>query len=185
VVHSWPHSLPRTDRNEHMDPNLPILQRLPDIFDMVLVCEVVPIFNKTTAYFHALLFSKEFCSLRVVVNLEVCPNGHDESDNALEDLGAVRYTKVEKSATRTNIQLQPCRPPWPLNSVTPLAINPPNAPAAVAAEKKIALQVQASKRPSGESHGIHPHAKTTFVPAVPRSNVKVDSREPVKGHRYT
>ena len=105
----------------------------------------MPIINKTTTYFNTFLFLEECRGFGLVVDLEVCPDRYNKGDNPLEDLKrgrrrrGVSLARVCERPRRTKIQLHPKRPAFPLISFTPLAISPPNAPAAVAAEKKIAL----------------------------------------------
>lgn len=73
------------------------------------------------------------------MNLEVRPDSHDKGNKTFEDLVKGQRGPRQSNERLAKIQDHAARPPTPLISEIPRASNPPNAPAAVAAEKKMAL----------------------------------------------
>lgn len=66
-----------------MDPDSPVRERLTNIFEVPLVCKTVAILSKATIDFSAFFVIKEFCGVRIVVDLKVSPDGDDECDDSL------------------------------------------------------------------------------------------------------
>lgn len=73
-----------------MSPDSPVGEGINDIFQSPFISETIAILSKTTIDLCSLLVIQELGSVRIIVNLEVGPNGNDEGDDTLKDLEIVR-----------------------------------------------------------------------------------------------
>jgi hypothetical protein len=130
------------NRDEHVHPDLPVFERVEHVLGVVLVCERGAVLRQPMRHFGLLLCCQEFRSRWVVVHNE---EGDHRCFKCQQSLWPGRLSQHLPTMnvirpSRMKIQAHPSRPPIPSISVIPRASRPPNAPAAVAAEKKIAMR---------------------------------------------
>lgn len=114
-----------------------------------LVCKSRAVFLESPSYFGLLFGREELCSRRVVMHHKEGSDGYrplvfDPRRCTRQQLDSP--TTIVRIPSRTKIHCQPERPPRPFISTIPRAKRPPKAPAAVAAEKKMAIRTPHSWR---------------------------------------
>jgi hypothetical protein len=116
--------------------------RVEHVFGVVLVCKRGAVLRQAMCDFDLLLCCQELRGRWVVVHYKEGDHRCWECQQSLWPgrLSQHLPTMNVIRPSRMKIQAQPSRPPTPSISVIPRASRPPNAPAAVAAEKKIAMR---------------------------------------------